>query len=59
MSVAGDPRLLVRPAPIALVWVPCATCWGQRQIIVQATDGRDYTTTCWTCRGIGEQLVRA
>jgi hypothetical protein len=39
------------------VWVPCATCWGQRRLLTAAADGGLVPTTCPGCLGVGERLA--
>ncbi len=39
------------------VWVPCATCWGQRRLLTAAADGALVPTTCPGCLGVGERLA--
>jgi hypothetical protein len=46
-------------ATTAVVWVPCATCWGQRQIleVVAAANGEGdllVPHSCPGCLGVGE-----
>ena len=61
--MAADPRI---KAPFAaagapldeLVWVPCPTCWGQRQLWC-ARGGVLAHETCPECYGIGGRLVPA
>ena len=40
----------------SLVWVPCATCWGQRRIVTIGHSGEARAQTCTTCLGVGERL---
>jgi hypothetical protein len=47
------------PAAPALVWSPCPTCWGQRQIleVVAAANGEGELLVprlCPGCLGVGE-----
>ena len=37
------------------VWITCATCWGQRQLLIES-HGRLEPTPCPTCLGVGERL---
>jgi hypothetical protein len=39
------------------VWTPCATCWGQRRILVTGDDGGLVPATCPGCLGVGERLA--
>jgi hypothetical protein len=40
------------------VWVPCATCWGQRRLLTApAGGGALIPTTCPGCLGVGERLA--
>ncbi len=48
------------PSPLpALVWVPCASCWGQRRQFVQDARGRWWGRDCPRCEGSGEVLEDA
>lgn len=60
--MSADPRITApfaaAGAPLPeLVWVPCATCWGQRILWHQTPEGL-RPATCEGCSGIGEQLHR-
>jgi hypothetical protein len=49
----------IGPAAPAVVWIPCPTCWGQRQIfeVVAAANGEGdmlVPHSCPGCLGIGE-----
>lgn len=39
------------------VWVPCATCWGQRRLLTASGGGGLVPTTCPACLGLGERLA--
>jgi hypothetical protein len=39
------------------VWVPCATCWGQRRLLTASAGGGLVPTTCPGCLGVGERLA--
>jgi hypothetical protein len=41
------------------VWVPCATCWGQRRLLMAAAGGGLAPTTCPGCLGVGERLANS
>lgn len=51
----------VGPRAPEVVWAPCPTCWGQRQILelVAAADGEGdllVPRSCPDCMGIGDVL---
>lgn len=39
------------------IWVPCATCWGQRRIYENPNGEGLVPCTCPTCLGLGERLA--
>jgi hypothetical protein len=39
------------------VWVPCATCWGQRRLLTARAGGGLVARTCPGCMGVGERLA--
>ncbi len=43
------------PEP-ALMWVPCALCWGQRLIFTNRNGEGLVPCTCPRCVGLGEEL---
>lgn len=60
--MAGDVRLLVRPAPpvvaapAPVVWSPCPSCWGQRRLWTLRGDCY-VPQTCGGCLGLGEVMA--
>lgn len=39
--------------------MPCATCWGQRRLLMAAAGGGLAPTTCPGCLGVGERLANS
>jgi hypothetical protein len=57
----GGPRLAAHTRPMSEtpdgVWVPCATCWGQRRVYTASPGGGGLTPhACAACLGLGERL---
>lgn len=44
---------------LALTWVPCGTCWGQRKIVSLGPDESVCEEVCPSCLGVGERLQGA
>jgi hypothetical protein len=38
------------------VWITCATCWGQRQLLTASPGRRLEPIPCPSCLGVGERL---